>query len=123
MSRNADGLREALAKISQMQEEFRSNVKLVGTEQELNAELEKAGRVADYFELAALMCVDALDRDESCGGHFRKEHQTEEGEALRDDQEYSFVSAWEHTGDLTQPELHKEPLEFEFVQPSQRSYK
>jgi len=123
MSRNADGLREALAKIPQMQEEFRSNVKLVGTERELNAELEKAARVADYFELAALMCVDALDRDESCGGHFREEHQTEEGEALRDDEEYAFVSAWEHTGDLTRPELHKEPLEFEFVQPSQRSYK
>ena len=123
MSRDAEGLRKALEKIPDLREEFWAEARVVGTGEELNAELEKAGRVADFFELAELMCIDALDRDESCGAHFREEHQTEEGEALRDDEEYSFVSAWEHTGDLSEPTRHEEPLEFEFVQPSQRSYK
>jgi len=123
MSRNAEGLKKALEKIPALREDFWAEVKVVGTGEELNAELEKAGRVADFFELAELMCIDALDRDESCGAHFREEHQTEEGEALRDDEGFSFVSSWEHTGDLSRPARHEEPLEFEFVQPSQRSYK
>jgi succinate dehydrogenase / fumarate reductase flavoprotein subunit len=123
MSRNARGLGTALEKIPELREEFWAEAKVVGTGEELNAELERAGRVADFLELAELMCLDALDRDESCGGHFREEHQTEEGEALRNDEDYAFVSAWEHTGDFSNPERHDEPLEFEFVHPSQRSYK
>ena len=89
----------------------------------LNQELERAGRVADFFELAELMCIDALARDESCGGHLREEHQTPEGEALRDDKNFSYVSAWGWNGVGKAPALHKEPLEFEHVKPSQRSYK
>ncbi len=90
---------------------------------EVNQELEKAGRVADYFELAELMCLDALDREESCGGHLREEHQTPDGEALRDDENFSYVAAWEWSGPGKPPILNKEPLEFESVKPSQRSYK
>jgi succinate dehydrogenase / fumarate reductase flavoprotein subunit len=89
----------------------------------LNVSLEKAGRVADFLEFAELMCLDALERAESCGGHFREEYQTEEGEALRNDSEYCHVSAWEYTGSESAPRMHKEPLEFEFVKPSTRSYK
>jgi len=123
MSRDAEGLRKALEKIPALRDEYWAHAKVVGTGEEPNAELERAGRVADFFELAELMCIDALQRDESCGGHFREEHQTPEGEALRDDEEFSFVSAWEHTDDLANPRLHREPLEFELVEPSQRSYK
>ena len=98
-------------------------MKVLGTGEELNQSLEKAGRVADFFELAELMCLDALERNESCGGHFREEYQTPEGEAARDDERYNYAAAWEFRGVGNPPELHKEPLEFEYVHPSQRSYK
>ena len=123
MSRTADGLREARAKIQDIKQRFWSDVKVMGTGDELNMSLEKAGRVADFIELGALMIEDALDRNESCGGHFREEYQTEEGEALRDDENYAYVAAWEYQGE-TQPEaLHKEQLEFENIKLTQRSYK
>jgi succinate dehydrogenase / fumarate reductase flavoprotein subunit len=98
-------------------------VKVVGTDTDLNQTLEKAARVADFMELGELICRDALARAESCGGHFREEHQTPEGEALRDDENFSFVSAWEYKGQSIEPELHKEALTFDYVKPSQRSYK
>jgi succinate dehydrogenase / fumarate reductase flavoprotein subunit len=123
MSRTAEGLKDALEKIPALREEFWNDVKVVGTGEELNTTLEKAGRVADFFELAELMCVDALHRDESCGGHFREEHQTPEGEAQRDDERFTNVSAWEFAGDGQAPRLHEEALELTRVQPSQRSYK
>ena len=123
IARNAEGLRRALQLIPALREEFWSNVRVAGVAESLNQELEKAGRVSDYFELAELLCVDALERDESCGGHLREEHQTPDGEALRDDANFSFVSAWEWNGVGKAPTLHKEPLEFEFVTPTQRSYK
>jgi succinate dehydrogenase / fumarate reductase, flavoprotein subunit len=123
MSRDASGLRQALAQIPDMREEFWREVRVLGKGEELNQSLEKAGRVADFFELSELMCIDALDRNESCGGHFREEFQTAEGEAARDDAHFSYVSAWEFHGVGNAPELHKEPLTFEYVHPSQRSYK
>jgi succinate dehydrogenase / fumarate reductase flavoprotein subunit len=118
MSRNAEGLKVAIEKIVSLREEFWKQVNILGSGEELNQSLENAGRVADFFELAELMCRDALDRNESCGGHFREEYQTPEGEALRDDANYSYVAAWEYPG-----VLHKEPLTFDYVHPSQRSYK
>jgi succinate dehydrogenase / fumarate reductase flavoprotein subunit len=123
MSRNAAGLKEAIEKIRELQGEYWRDVRVAGAAEEINQSLEKAGRVADFFELAELMCIDALDRDESCGAHFREEHQTSDGEALRDDANFSYVSAWEFAGDGQPPRLHKEPLAFEYVHPSQRSYK
>ena len=123
MARDASGLQEALAKIPEMREEFWNDLKVSGAGEEFNQELEKAGRVADFFEFAELMCRDALDREESCGGHFRVEHQTEEGEAKRDDENFAHVSAWEFTGVGHEPVLHKKPLEFEYVNLTQRSYK
>ncbi len=123
IARNADGLKKALQLIPELRQEFWSNLKVVGGAEGVNQELEKAGRVSDYFELAELMCLDALDREESCGGHLREEHQTPDGEALRDDENYSYVAAWEWNGPGQSPTLHKEPLEFEYVKPSQRSYK
>ncbi|KAB8330868.1 FAD-binding protein, partial [Scytonema tolypothrichoides VB-61278] len=123
MGRNDAGLKRALERIPAIREEFWQNVKVPGQGGDLNQELEKAGRVADFLELGELMCRDALHRTESCGGHFREESQTEDGEALRDDENFSYVAAWEYTGDLSRPELHKEPLNFEYVKPSQRSYK
>jgi succinate dehydrogenase / fumarate reductase flavoprotein subunit len=123
IARNAAGLQEALQRIPALREEFWSNLRIVGGPDQLNQELERAGRVADFFELAELMCLDALERDESCGGHLREEHQTPDGEALRDDANFSFVSAWQWNGAGKAPTLHKEPLEFEHVKPSQRSYK
>jgi succinate dehydrogenase / fumarate reductase flavoprotein subunit len=122
MARNEKGLKEAIAEIQQLKKEFWSNVRIPGSINEFNTELDKAGRVADFIELGELMCVDALNRDESCGGHFREEFQTEEGEALRQDDQYSYVAAWEYKGD-SQFELHKEDLNYEIVHPSQRSYK
>jgi succinate dehydrogenase / fumarate reductase flavoprotein subunit len=122
MARNAKGLTEAIGEIRALREEFYKDVRIPGGTNELNTELEKAGRVADFLELGELMCIDALERNESCGGHFREEYQTEDGEALRQDDKYMFVSAWEFKGD-GQFELHKEPLNYEVVHPSQRSYK
>jgi succinate dehydrogenase / fumarate reductase flavoprotein subunit len=123
MARNASGLREALARIPVLREEFWRNVNVPGSDAELNQALEKAGRVADFLELAELMCRDALHREESCGGHFREEFQTEDGEALRDDEHFAYVGAWEYAGRDADPRLHKEPLTFEYVHLAQRSYK
>ena len=123
MSKNEKGLNTALEKIKELQNEFWSDVKIPGKSDEFNHELEKAARVADFFELAQLIIRDALNRNESCGAHFREEYQTEEGEPKRDDDNYSFVSVWEYKGADTPPELHKENLKFEYVQPTVRSYK
>jgi succinate dehydrogenase / fumarate reductase flavoprotein subunit len=123
MGRNRAGLRKALAEIPKVRKEFWQNVKLVGGPNELNSELERAGRVADFLELGELIAFDALHREESCGGHFREEHRTEEGEAMRNDKRFCYVAAWEFNGVGKTPKLHKEPLAFEYVKPSQRSYK
>jgi succinate dehydrogenase / fumarate reductase flavoprotein subunit len=123
MGRNRARLKKALAEIPRLRAEFWKNVKLVGGARELNSELERAGRVADYLELAELIAYDALHREESCGGHFREEHQTEDGEAKRNDAKFSYVAAWEFRGVGKTPLLDKESLEFEYVKPSQRSYK
>ncbi|SDG90640.1 succinate dehydrogenase subunit A [Sinosporangium album] len=122
MERSEESLRKALELIPALREEFWRRVKVTGTNEELNQALERAGRVADFFELAELMCLDALHRTESCGGHFRAESQTEEGEALRDDENFAYVAAWEWNPDGT-PVLHKEELEYEYVKMTQRSYK
>ncbi len=122
MARNEDGLKSAIEEIRELRKGFWKDVKIPGKVDELNTELDKAGRVADFLELGELMCLDALQRKESCGGHFREESQTEEGEALRDDANFSYVAAWEMKGESNW-ELHKEPLTFEIVKPSQRSYK
>ncbi|HET8810440.1 MAG TPA: fumarate reductase/succinate dehydrogenase flavoprotein subunit [Flavobacteriaceae bacterium] len=123
MARNAKGLSEAIEEISALRKDFWENVKVTGTETSKNAELEKAGRVADFLELGELLAKDALNRNESCGGHFREEYQTEEGEALRNDEEYKYVAAWEYTGEPKDAVLHKEDLEFEAIELKQRSYK
>jgi succinate dehydrogenase / fumarate reductase flavoprotein subunit len=123
MGRTAAGLKEALRMIPSLREEFWQNVIVPGENEELNQSLEKAGRVADFLEFAELMCIDALERNESCGAHFREEYQTSEGEPLRDDLNYCYVAAWEYTGVGKPPILHKEPLTFENVQLTQRSYK
>jgi succinate dehydrogenase / fumarate reductase flavoprotein subunit len=123
MSRTEKGLTEAIRKIRELKAEFWSDVRVPGEGEELNQELEKAGRVADLFELAELMCRDARQRKESCGGHFREEYQTEEGEARRDDENFTNVTVWEYTGEDGVPEAHTEELVFETVQPTQRSYK
>jgi len=121
MARNEQGLKEAIAEIQALRADFYKNVRIPGSVNEFNPELDKAGRVADFLELGELMCVDALNRNESCGGHFREEYQTEEGEALRDDQNYMYVAAWESKGDSW--ELHKEELKYENIKIAQRSYK
>jgi succinate dehydrogenase / fumarate reductase, flavoprotein subunit len=123
MARNAAGLQEALRRIPELRDEFWRNVNVPGSDAELNQALEKAGRVADFLELGQLICLDALHRRESCGGHFREEFQTEDGEALRDDEQFAYAAAWEYTGDLGSPRLHREPLGFEYVHLAQRSYK
>jgi len=123
MGRNAAGLRKALKLIPELRGRFWKDVAIPGSPDAFNQELEKAHRLADFLELAELMVRDALQRDESCGGHFREEHQTEEGEAKRNDAKFSFVAAWEFTGTNRTPKLHREPLKFEYVKPSQRSYK
>jgi succinate dehydrogenase / fumarate reductase flavoprotein subunit len=123
MSRDAAGLRTALVEIPKLRDEFWRDVRVPGTGAELNQSLEYAGRVADFLELAELMCLDALDREESCGAHFRVEHQTPDGEALRDDDEFAYVAAWDYAGEGKPPALRKEPLVFENVHLSQRSYK
>lgn len=122
MARNAKGLQEAITEIQQLKKEFWTDVRIPGEIKEMNPELDKANRVADFIELGELMCIDALNRNESCGGHFREESQTDEGEAKRDDETYSYVSAWEYKGD-SQWELNKEELQFEVAKPTQRSYK
>ncbi|WP_138479572.1 fumarate reductase/succinate dehydrogenase flavoprotein subunit [Dyadobacter bucti] len=122
MARNEQGLKEAIVEIRALRKEFWKDVKVMGGKNEFNPELDKAGRVADFIELGELMCIDALTREESCGGHFREEHQTEEGEALRDDENFMFVSAWEHKAE-EEWELHKEELIYENIKIAQRSYK
>ena len=123
MARNAEGLQEAIREIQQLREEFWKDVKVPGSKDELNPELDKALRVADFLELGELMCMDALDRAESAGGHFREEYQTEEGEALRRDDEYAYVAAWEYRGEPKEAQLHKEELKFENIELKTRSYK
>jgi len=123
MARNEKGLKEAIEKIKEIREDFWENVNVLGENEELNQSLEKAGRVADFLELGELMAKDALLRNESCGGHFREEYQTEENEAKRDDQNFAYVAAWEFKGDNTEPVMNKEELEFENVHLTQRSYK
>ncbi|MDV6239761.1 fumarate reductase/succinate dehydrogenase flavoprotein subunit [Trueperella bernardiae] len=123
MERTAEGLKKAIGMIRELRADFWKNVRVPGQVAELNQSLEKAGRVADFLELGELMCVDALHREESCGGHFRAESQTEEGEALRHDDKYAYVAAWEWTGEGNAPILHKEDLNYEFVEMKQRSYK
>jgi succinate dehydrogenase / fumarate reductase flavoprotein subunit len=123
MSRNCTGLEFAIGKIRELREQYWRDVNVPGSADELNQALEKAGRVGDFFELAELMCSDALHRDESCGGHFREEYQTSDGEAQRNDDEFSYVGAWEYTGQGAEPILHREHLSFDYVHPSQRSYK
>jgi len=123
MSRNEEGLRKAMSLINELEEEFWKDSKVPGKISELNQELEKAGRVADFFELAKLMCTDAINRNESCGAHFREESQTPQGEAKRDDKNYLYVAAWEYQGPSKQHKMHKEELKFEFVELKERSYK
>ena len=123
MSRTAGSLERALSKIPELRDEYWRDVRVVGSGEELNQSLEKAGRVADFFELAELISTDALQRNESCGGHFREEYQTPDGEAARDDENYSYVAAWEFRGVGQMSELHKEPLVFDYVHPTYRSYK
>jgi len=123
MARNATGLKEAIEEIRSLREEYWKDVKVLGSGDEFNQGLERAGRVADFFELAELICIDALERNESCGGHFRDEYQTPDGEAQRNDADYSYAAAWEYQGSDKPAVMHKEPLEFEYVHPTQRSYK
>jgi succinate dehydrogenase / fumarate reductase flavoprotein subunit len=123
MSRTAEGLAKAREEIKKLKQEFKTNLKMIGGVHELNPTLEKAYRVADFIELGALMIEDAYDRNESCGGHFREEYQTPEGEALRDDENYAYVAAWEFQGEDAPHKLHKEELSFNNVKLTQRSYK
>jgi succinate dehydrogenase / fumarate reductase flavoprotein subunit len=123
MARTEEGLKKVLEQVPKLREEFWTNVNVLGDGEELNQALENAGRVADFLEFAELMALDALQRNESCGGHFREEFQTPDGEALRDDAHFSYVAAWEYAGAGRQPILNKEPLNFEYVHPTQRSYK
>ena len=123
MSRNAAGLREAIDRVAGLRDEFWENVGVPGEANHLNPNLEHAGRLSDFLEFAELLAVDALHREESCGGHFREEHQTEEGEAKRNDEDFSYVAAWEFQGVGRPATLHQEPLTFEYVEPTTRSYK
>ncbi len=123
MGRNKAGLEKALKNIPTLREEFWKNVKISGSGEELNQDLERAGRVADFLEFGELMCLDAYTREESCGGHFREEYQTPEGEALRNDDKFCYSAVWEYKGEKTAPVLHKESLSFEHVHLTQRSYK
>src|SRR5262249_15569478 len=123
MARNEAGLKRAIAKIPELREQFWKSVAVLGSGEELNQSLENAGRVADFLEFGELMCLDALQRNESCGGHFREEYQTPDGEALRDDANFSYAAVWEYAGVNKPPILNKEPLTFNYVKPSQRGYK
>jgi len=121
MARNEKGLKFAIQEIRKIKDDFWKDVRVPGIANGMNQELEKALRVADFIELGELMCMDALQREESCGGHFREEHQTEEGEAMRNDKDFTFVGAWEYTG--REAQLHKEELKFNNIELKQRSYK
>ncbi|HYW96994.1 MAG TPA: FAD-binding protein, partial [Bacteroidales bacterium] len=123
MSRNREGLEKAVKDFTKLREEFWKDVRITGDQNELNPELEKASRVADFIEIGELMARDALHREESCGGHFREEHQTEEGEALRHDDKFMYVAAWEYKGAGEEPELHKESLDYEYIKVQTRNYK
>ncbi|MBZ9788058.1 fumarate reductase/succinate dehydrogenase flavoprotein subunit [Psychroflexus sp. CAK57W] len=123
LSRSEDGLKIAISQIQNLREDYKTNLLVPGDVEDINSELEKAGRVSDYLELSELMCIDALNRNESCGAHFREEFQTEDGEAKRDDKDFAYSAAWEWSGEVSSPILNKEVLKFEFVQPTQRSYK
>ncbi len=123
MGRTREGLESACESIAALREEYWQNVRVPGVNETFNKNLEFAARVADFLELGELMARDALHREESSGGHFREEYQTPEGEALRDDENFAYVAAWEYTGDHGNPTLHKEELEFEYVKPTTRSYK
>ena len=123
MARDEEGLKTAIAKIKELKEQFYKNVYVPGSNEEFNQELEKALRLEDFFEIGMLMAYDALNRKESCGGHFRVESQTEEGEAKRDDANFMYVAAWEYKGENKDPELHKEPLNYEFIEVKTRNYK
>jgi succinate dehydrogenase / fumarate reductase flavoprotein subunit len=123
MARTEESLKKAIKEIQALRKEFWSDLKLVGTEDSFNVELEKALRLVDYLELGELMARDALNREESCGGHFRSEHQTEEGEALRHDDKFAYAAVWEYKGMDVEPELTKEPLDYEFTHRAQRNYK
>ena len=123
MARNEQGLKTAVERIREIRKEFWTNVYVPGENNEFNQELEKATRVADFLEMGELMALDALNRKESCGGHFREEMQTEDGETKRDDEHFMQVAAWEYKGDDKEPEMHKEELNYEFVKVSTRNYK
>jgi len=123
MARSKESLTHALRVIPELREKYYRELRVPGSGQDLNIELEKAGRIADFFELAELLCYDALQRNESCGGHFRVEYQTPDGEAQRNDAEYAYAAAWEWKGEGATPTLHKEPLVFENIHLAQRSYK
>jgi succinate dehydrogenase / fumarate reductase flavoprotein subunit len=123
MGRNEKGTKKALKLIPEIREEFWNDAKIFGESDNLNIELEKAGRIADFLELAELLTFDALHREESCGGHFREEYQTKDSEALRNDKEFAYVAAWEYQGEGKEPNLNKEQLIFDYVKPSERSYK
>ena len=123
MARSREGLTEAIGRIQELQQQFWQDLALTGSADDYNKQLEQANRLGDYLELGELMARDALMREESCGGHFREEHKTPEGEAKRDDENFSFVSAWEYKGESLEPELHKEDLVWENVKPTTRSYK
>ena len=123
MARNEEGLKKAIEEIRELKKEFYEDVCVPGEQNQFNQELEKALRLEDFFEIGELMARDALNRKESCGGHFREESQTEEGEAKRDDANYMYVAAWEYKGEENEPELHKEPLKYEFIEVKTRNYK
>ncbi|MBP3550746.1 MAG: fumarate reductase/succinate dehydrogenase flavoprotein subunit, partial [Alistipes sp.] len=123
MARTKESLEKAIVEIQALRKEFWADVKVVGTANSFNVELEKALRLVDFLELGELMARDALNREESCGGHFRSEHQTEEGEALRHDDKFAYASVWEYKGENEVPELTKEPLDYEFTHRAQRNYK
>jgi succinate dehydrogenase / fumarate reductase flavoprotein subunit len=123
LARSREGLQTAIGEIKEIRRNFWNDLRVIGTSDSLNQSLERAGRVADFLELAELMCVDAMNREESCGGHFRLEHQTDDGEAKRDDENYAYSAAWEWTGHDDTPMLHREYLEFDYVALTQRSYK
>jgi succinate dehydrogenase / fumarate reductase flavoprotein subunit len=123
MARSTESLERALREIPALRAEFYQDVRVLGDDLSLNQSLEKAGRVADFLEFAELMCLDALHREESCGGHFRVEHQTPAGEALRDDEHFAYAAAWEYAPPGQEPGLNKEPLQFDYVHLAQRSYK